>query len=250
MLAGHNNVSFPARFAANIANYSDDSQTLNGAYGFRWRHHFASDQIQWVIQHLGADQDSRRAVIVMWDPSVDMHGCNVGSKDVPCNTTVYFRRDAKTKALNMTVSNRSNDIVWGCYGANAVHMSMLHEFVADSLHWEVGTYVQFSNNWHVYPIHYKFIEEPFQEDGPVYDNFQHVKLGSGHSTLDSQEFREFVNGKRDKFHNQWLNKVGVPVILCHEEFKVRGATDALKLVDNIHDQAVWSACSQWLERRQ
>ena len=32
--------------------------------------------------------------------------------------------------LCMTVCNRSNDMLWGAYGANVVHMSMLQEFVA------------------------------------------------------------------------------------------------------------------------
>lgn len=36
MLAGRSDVHFPARFAGNIVNYSDDGDTLHGAYGRRW----------------------------------------------------------------------------------------------------------------------------------------------------------------------------------------------------------------------
>lgn len=251
MLAGMNNVAFPARFATNMLNYSDDGQILNGAYGYRWRAHYNNDQIIWVAEHLFVDPNSRRAVMSMWDPSVDMHGCNVGSKDVPCNTTVYFRRvDGR---LNMTVCNRSNDIIWGCYGANAVHMSMLHEYVANCLGWEVGTYTQISNNWHIYERHYHFLNDLVPQEPVMYPE-PHIPMtrsGGRHRgmTQDLSEFRLFVMGDRKNFQNKWLNEVGVPVILTHEEFKVRGAMAALKLVDNIKDGAVWSACSKWLERR-
>jgi len=50
----------------------------------------------------------------------------------------------------MTVCNRSNDIIWGCYGANAVHFSMLQEYMAALVGVPVGEYRQFSNNFHAY----------------------------------------------------------------------------------------------------
>ena len=50
----------------------------------------------------------------------------------------------------MTVSNRSNDIIWGTFGANAVHMSMLHEYVASALMLHVGKYTQISDSFHAY----------------------------------------------------------------------------------------------------
>jgi len=52
--------------------------------------------------------------------------------------------------LDMTVLCRSNDVVWGCYGANAVHMSMVHEVLAQLSGMRTGRYTQFSNNWHAY----------------------------------------------------------------------------------------------------
>ena len=52
--------------------------------------------------------------------------------------------------LNMSVTNRSNDIVWGLFGANAVHMSILHEYMAARTESKVGVYTHFSNNAHAY----------------------------------------------------------------------------------------------------
>lgn len=246
MLAGFEDVEFPARFASNILNFSDDKVTLNGAYGHRWRNKFAVDQLHWVIGHLSTDPDTRRAVISMWDPNSDPNSVALGSKDVPCNTTIYFR-NIRDK-LNMTVCCRSNDIIWGCYGANAVHMSMLHEYVAESVGLEVGEYVQISNNWHIYPQHYSFLDNPMQEEFE-YD-FAHIELTlPGQVTSDTMEFRDFVRGHRSLFKNRWLAKVGVPLIYAHETFKSKGATEALKVVDEIQDGAIWYACRSWLERR-
>ena len=161
MLAGRNDVAFPAQFAKHIASFSDDGIQFHAAYGHRWRTYFAHDQLQWVIDELRRDPTSRRIVLAMWDPgnehplgsiaryvSGDHHSINCGTKDVPCNTHIYFLLTGG--ALDMTVCNRSNDIIWGAYGANAVHMSVLHEFVAAAIGKPVGIYRQVSNNYHLY----------------------------------------------------------------------------------------------------
>lgn len=147
MLAGRQDVAFPAQFVQRMRTYSDDGRTIHGAYGNRWRAHFGVDQLQKLIAHLGRQPDTRRAVLQMWCPIHDLAHVSWG-KDVPCNTTVYF--DARDSRLNMTVCCRSNDLLWGAYGANAVHFSFLLEYVARHLGLEVGVYRQFSNDLHVY----------------------------------------------------------------------------------------------------
>lgn len=157
MLAGRNDVAFPAKFASNLANYSDDAVTLNGAYGHRWRNHFGYDQLPLIINELRANPKTRRAVLQMWDGGAgeggpgypgDLKLALEGSRDVPCNTAAYF--DTIGGKLNMTVTCRSNDIIWGAYGANAVHFSILLEYVAGMTGIPMGVYRQFSNNFHAY----------------------------------------------------------------------------------------------------
>lgn len=95
----------------------------------------------------------------MWDGFTDLQKARAGGKDLPCNTAIYF--DPLGDDLNMTVSNRSNDLVWGAYGANVVHMSMIHSYVAHMVGKKVGTYYQESNNLHLYtdfPITQKLID--------------------------------------------------------------------------------------------
>jgi thymidylate synthase len=163
MLAGRNDVAFVAQFVARMRSFSDDGQTFHGAYGFRWREHFGYDQLHAITNELCAgDGSSRRAVLAMWDANQqdevagvstrmvdgDLGTAANGGKDVPCNTHIYF--EVQDRKLNMMVCNRSNDLLWGALGANVVHMSMLQEFIANSLRVEVGTYTQLSNNMHVY----------------------------------------------------------------------------------------------------
>ena len=85
----------------------------------------------------------------------------VDVRDAPCNTHIYF--DLIGGALNMTVCCRSNDMLWGAYGANAVHFSILQELIAHALNVEMGVYRQFSNNFHLYtdlPVVQHFLENP------------------------------------------------------------------------------------------
>ncbi|MHC4157178.1 MAG: thymidylate synthase [Planctomycetota bacterium] len=133
MLAGRNDVEWLAYFNANIANYSDDGEKFHGAYGYRWRKHFEGDQLMDIARALKANHDCRRQVLQIWDACDDLGRC---SKDLPCNLTVHFQIGGTRirPVLNMTVFNRSNDVVWGAYGANAVHFSMLQEYMANKRH--------------------------------------------------------------------------------------------------------------------
>jgi hypothetical protein len=151
MLAGRNDVAFVAQFAKRMADFSDNGATLNGAYGHRWRKYFKWDQIEGIIQLLRKDPNTRRAVLTMWDGAADLWDSGVSiatSKDVPCNLMALF--DLRNGALNMTVLNRSNDLVWGALGSNVVHFSILQEYIAHAVSNPVGVYRQFSNNLHLY----------------------------------------------------------------------------------------------------
>lgn len=147
MLAGRNDVDYVAQYVGRMRSFSDDGKTLHGAYGHRWRRHFGGrDQLLSICAELNQNPSSRRVVLAMWDPGCDLRR---DGKDLPCNTHAYFRV-SPGGALDMTVCCRSNDIIWGAYGANAVHFSVLQEFVASALGRPVGTYTQISNNYHAY----------------------------------------------------------------------------------------------------
>lgn len=165
MLAGDNDIEFPTFFASNYGQYSDDGKTMWDAYGWRWRRFFGWDQLAAIISELRTNPTSRRCVLSMWNPmgipeywasdetpyssyNDDFCVATHDGKAVPCNTHAYF--DCRSGKLNMTVCNRSNDALFGCYGANLVHMSFLLEYVAMRVGKPVGVYRQFSNNLHAY----------------------------------------------------------------------------------------------------
>ena len=182
MLAGRRDVAPVAYYASNMRNYSDDGETLNGAYGYRWRqaqkwvsedptmldtHEFPMwepyrvDQLETLLGHLaGAEEPTRRAVLSMWNVEDDLLKVD-SSKDVCCNLAARFKvREERTVGddgydearlyLDMTVFNRSNDLVWGAFGANVVHFSFLQEYMACALGIEVGRYNQISDDLHIY----------------------------------------------------------------------------------------------------
>ncbi len=145
MIAGRDNVEFLLPFNANFKQYAEDDGVVHGAYGARWRYVLDIDQLHAIVRVLKGNPESRQAVMQMWDAKLDL---GQKKRDLPCNTTIYF--DCREGRLNMTVCCRSNDILWGAYGANAVHMSVLQEVVAAGVGVPVGLYRQFSNNFHAY----------------------------------------------------------------------------------------------------
>lgn len=149
MLNGERDITIPAYFVPSVSQYSDDGQTFNAAYGYRWREHFGFDQLDSLVGLLAADPWTRRAVLAMWEVT-DL--VSQGSADLPCNTLAKFdvRKAGGQMSLCMTVFNRSNDIIWGCYGANVVQFSMLQEYMAARLGLAVGWYEQISSDFHAY----------------------------------------------------------------------------------------------------
>lgn len=155
ILAGREDVAFLDRFNGRMKDFSDNGKWFHGAYGYRLRHAFVlsnrdshggmRDQVQTVIDMLRADPTTRRAVLQIWDAERDL---GTDTLDMPCNDLLML--DVCDGHLNMTVCCRSNDVVWGAYGANAVQFSMLLEYIAAHAGLPVGTLTQFSNNFHVY----------------------------------------------------------------------------------------------------
>lgn len=161
MLRGRRDVAPLARYASRMREFSDDGETLHGAYGHRWLYYFGIDQLAAAVRRLRANKDDRRVVLGMWDAREDLdrwvrdmsgeppYPPAREGRDVPCNLTATLQVSREAK-LDLVVFCRSNDVVWGAYGANAVHFSVMQEYVARQLGVEVGTYTQVSVNYHAY----------------------------------------------------------------------------------------------------
>lgn len=262
MLQGREDLGFLTRFSKNMANFSDDGLTLNGAYGFRWRRHWEWDQIAWLIEHLKNDPASRRAVTSMWDPEIDNPP---HSLDHPCNTHIYWK--VRNGELHMTVCNRSNDAVWGCYGANSVHFSFLHEYVATAIGVRMGTYTQVSNSLHIYPELpvVKRLAAAASGSGmaPPPGHYKYGAVAPMHLLAQNEEMWEFDQDlakffemvDRDQYTHQteWLTtffKYTVsPMWRAHKRYKSGDENGAWQAVGGIAASDWRKASKEWLERR-
>jgi hypothetical protein len=146
MLAGRQDVAPMARYSKQFNAFSDDGVTFHGAYGYRWGYHFKMDQISIIRKRLTENREDRRCVLQMWDTYSDL---DHNGKDVPCNLIATVQIDHNDR-LDLTVFNRSNDAVWGLAGANAVHFSFLHEFLAVITGSSIGKYTHVTANLHGY----------------------------------------------------------------------------------------------------
>ena len=258
MLAGRNDVEWIAKYNKRISDYSDDGKTFHGAYGHRWRNHFKGgpnkfkDQLDQVMIRLHKFPNDRRAVVSMWDPNIDLVMHNEG-KDYPCNTQIFFSK--RDKVLNMTVINRSNDIVWGLFGANAVHMSILHEYMAARSQSEVGTYTHFSNNAHAYLDTLEKIKD-MQPDYESYliigddaSQYHSQPLVDNWLTFDEELALWFKNEEINAFENKFLSLTAFKVREGWHFWKQKNINKAIEVCKTIEDRAWRKACVEWLERR-
>lgn len=248
MLAGRNDSASLLPYNARMAAYAEASGTIHGAYGYRWRQKFGFDQILAIVQELKAKPTSRQCVLQMWHATLDL---GVDAKDRPCNTHVYFQvRDNK---LQMTVCCRSNDALWGAYGANAVHFSILQELMASAIGVGVGAYTQFSNNFHAYknvPVAAKWLEQPpapmEKEYPPIYPLLQ-----------SSETIEDFFVDCRTIFNphlpqvwnTSFFHRVVAPLKSVYDARKLKARTWKVQL-DHVVDCDWKQAFIEWASRRE
>ena len=258
MLAGRNDLKSLTYYVASMSDFSDNGETLWGAYGYRWRKYFHKDQINMIVKLLKENPDDRRAVLQMWDANKDLARV---SKDVPCNTNIYFKiRDNK---LNMTVCNRSNDMLWGAYGANVVHMSVLQELVAHRLGVPVGVYRQDSDSFHVYlnevwdKVKHLSIDvyTPFENIYETLSNYQSSDLFIEYDCLDWEHDRFFNYHPADIVGaDNWVNPcyrdIAVPMAHTYYLYKSGKYDEAYKHCEKIIPKDWKYACLSWLRTRE
>jgi len=254
MLAGRRNSAFLDQYVHDFgARYAEDDGDLWGAYGYRWRHWFSGDQLDMTVALLKKDPLQRRVVIAMWDSILDL---NMNKKDIPCNTHIYPRLHPKPDGrfiLDLTVCNRSNDMIWGLFGANIVHFSVLLEYLAWRLNADVGALHILSNNAHVYQQTFDRFD-PKEEPWNLYaeKSVQHKGLFLSETTISDGVFcdeldrwlGDTTNHEEYEYQFQVFNDLLVPMASAHKLYKevsLPAAEEALQFV-NYHTD--WKAAAQ------
>lgn len=268
ILAGRMDVAFLKFFNSRMAEYSDDGVTFHAPYGFRLRSAQEVDQIEACIEKLRTDPDSRQAVMQIWDADSDL---TVRSKDIPCNDLIFLK--IRDKELHMTVCCRSNDVVWGAYGANAVQFGTLLKYMAGRIGVQVGTYVQISDSFHVYedlPYWKKWLEicsisayDPYSSGQlkPADLNawLTRDSLISGDFDRDLKTFfslydQEGISGDiglPQKYVTSDFQRVVAPMLNSILTHKTGDTEGAIFCVEHRVTAGDWGlAAKQWLQRRQ
>lgn len=266
ILSGSNNIALPTYFLKRYADFSDDGVTTHGAYGYRLRNwpsvndFGVLDQLEEAVKLLRSRPDTRQCVLSLWDPLEDL---GAKSKDIPCNDMIMF--EIVERRLNMTVCNRSNDIIWGAYGANVVHFSFLQEWVAVMVGCEVGTYTQFSNNFHVYPDNpfWKAYLEGRIERGEVHNPYMLQDCQPWPIARNAKEAEALEADAKllntlavlgdplasGPYTSDFFKYVMVPMIKSHDAYRAKDWRTAIKATMEIEAPDWRTASMQWIKRR-
>lgn len=283
MIAGRRDASLLDRFVADFSSrFAENDGDAHGAYGYRWRNHFGEttqvesgigvfpewngiDQITEAGRLLRENPESRQVVMAMWDPAVDL---GAKKRDIPCNDLVMFRA-VRNKgllglkvewSLDMSIVARSHDAVWGAYGANIVHMTVMHEVVAALANMEVGVYRHFSNNFHVYksilpkigtfPGDRSLAADPYQ-DWMVPQRICYDRNSAETFIAESEQLcNEFAGGKEfSEPENQWLRDTVIPMMRAHGAYKFKLYDHALHFAEDVSSLDWRTAAIAWIKRR-
>ena len=155
-LSGSNKVEQISYYVREYSEFSDDTITLNGAYGPRIfgeaRKDGNLDVIdEWrrVIDTLRSQEGSRNAIIQIYaNADAAKRGLDgKRSKDIPCTCTMHFV--IRKRRLHLHVHMRSNDAFLG-FPHDVFAFTMLQEIAACELGVNLGTYQHSVASLHLY----------------------------------------------------------------------------------------------------
>jgi hypothetical protein len=242
ILAARDDVEFLAQFNSRMREFSDNGKTLAGSYGTRYGAHLLE-----VVRLLRKEPYTRQAVLagdVNWD-----------SKDVPCNFAIQFLQT--NDALELNVFNRSNDLIWGLCGANAVHFSYIHEFVACAVGVPRGIQRHISTNLHLYlelpgQKGLEMLKNPPVPPTPVAGYHISYRIcNQSDAGFVRAELQIWLNDMDKRPGSEFLAGVAYPAWQLWKAYKERsaGMTELKVMADCITDAHWRQAMIEWVIRR-
>ena len=140
-LSANNKLSQIQKYTKGWDRMTDDGVTVNSNYGYCITKKYGFDQLEFVINELKKNPNSRRAVIHIKEPS------DKPSNDVNCTVCLqFFIREGK---LYMTTYMRSND-VWFGFPYDVFQFTCLQIYLSMVLEVELGTYTHIAGSLHLY----------------------------------------------------------------------------------------------------
>jgi thymidylate synthase len=192
-LSQDNDIDYIGKFSnfwKNITN--PGTNEINSNYGTL----LFGKQLQWVIDSLKKDPNSRQAIAFVNKPDFQFEG----NKDFVC--TMYLNFFIRDNMLHMKVQMRSNDIFYGLtYDAPFFSFVMQHVYL-----WlkpiypelELGGYMHYADNMHYYEPHFELAEEIMESDVSLTDKYEFTITQPFFEIVDNELFitshgKTFVN---------------------------------------------------------
>jgi len=138
---------------------------LGPVYGFQWRnfggeiynsapHLKGTDQIEWLINEIKTNPDSRRLILSAWNPNqIDKMALP------PCHTLAQFY--VSNGKLSCQMYQRSADLFLGV-PFNIASYSLLTHIIAKITNLEVQDFVLTVGDAHIYTTHYEAVKKQLQ----------------------------------------------------------------------------------------
>ena len=158
-----------------------------------------NEQLEWVVDSLKADKNSRQAIAFLNQPKFQFEG----NKDFVC--TMYLNFFIRNNQLHMKVQMRSNDVFYGLT-FDAPFFAFVHQHVHLWLkdtypELGLGIYYHCADNTHFYERHFELAEEISKEDAKnstqhamiIPDPFFNIEAGKMLLTEHGLNFIEKVN---------------------------------------------------------
>lgn len=140
---------------------SDNDGFINSNYGWTTFSKKNYNQFDKVVTELSNNKASRQGVIIFIRPTMHEDSKRNGMHDFICTYCYNFK--IEQNKLYMIVNMRSNDCVYGYDNdfafANYVFDKMLEELNKKYNTLEKGNIFWRADNFHVYPRHFKFLDE-------------------------------------------------------------------------------------------
>jgi thymidylate synthase len=142
---------------------------INSNYGYLFFSEENGFQLDHVVKHLLADQNTRRATAVYTRPEIHQDWNHDGMSDFICTNAVqYLIRDG---LLHVVVQMRSNDIVFGYRNDYAWHRFaqkvVIDELLLEGVEVTAGPILWNAASLHIYERHFWLLDHFIQTGDPV-----------------------------------------------------------------------------------
>lgn len=155
---------------------------LGPVYGRQWRNFNGVDQLQYVIDLLKNNPDSRRIMLNAWNPA------EIGEMALPpCHVLMQFYV-SKDRKLSCQLYQRSADLFLGV-PFNIASYSLLTHILADLCDLEVGDFVHTLGDVHIYNNHVDQVQlQLSREPYPL----PKLRILNHHDNIEDYTFEDFA----------------------------------------------------------